>query len=195
MHPAPDGGTALAQHFSGHRTFKGILDWFAAHHVTPAESPPHQSVLFREPRPLNQDLAPIHLMSISNRTSLARGTHHHCKTFVFPENQRAAFTEHYRAGQTELTEICEEVTGQMGRHFYPGERIITGYWDNHKPQWHRLHARNEKIVAPAVEDTILRLAHGLVKRGAKNARDGIFARIQFSLFSQCDGCRENFSAV
>jgi hypothetical protein len=54
--------------------------------------------------------------------------------------------------------MCEEVTDQMGYPIHPGARIVTDYWEEHHFQWCRSGARKEKVVAPAVEDAILRLA-------------------------------------
>jgi hypothetical protein len=55
----------------------------------------------------------------------------------------------------------------MGLLIHPGERIVTDYWDDHHIQWHRSHSHNEKVVPPVVGDAILRLSHGLLKRGVK----------------------------
>jgi hypothetical protein len=41
------------------------------------------------------------------------------------------------------------------------------YWADQGFQWHHPHAPPEKPVAPVVQETILRLAHRLMKREAK----------------------------
>jgi hypothetical protein len=102
---------------------------------------------------------------LSDGTRPTRSIRRHCKTFFFREDQLSALTEAYRTGQKELSQICEEVTDQMGLLIHPGEQIVTDYWDDHYIQWHRSHSHSEKVVPPVVEDAILRLSHGLLKRG------------------------------
>jgi hypothetical protein len=79
--------------------------------------------------------------------------------------------------------MCEEVTDQMGRPIHPGEQIVTDYWDEHHFQWRLSGARKEKVITPTVEDAILRLAHGLVKRGVTMQATLLLPEYDFSVQS------------
>jgi hypothetical protein len=62
--------------------------------------------------------------------------------------------------------ICEEIIDRAGRPINPAKRTVMKYGTD---QEFHPDASPEKPVAPVVQETILRLAHRLMKRRFKHA--------------------------
>jgi hypothetical protein len=94
--------------------------------------------------------------------------HRHGISFYFQQDQFQDLSEQYRSGQKELVQIYAEIADLAGRSLNPVERTVTRYWTDYGFQWYCPYDAPEKNVSPAVQEAIIRLAHGLLKRGMKN---------------------------